>query len=188
MQWQLKKTKSILTTVPFAVEELELAHTSTGKGPAHPYHRLKIRDWVNVIPTTADGQVIMVKQTRVGSMTITLETPGGVIDKGETDPAAAALRELEEETGYCSASSQHIGSVWPNPAIQTNQLHVIWAADVYLPDQRQKFPDPDEELEVVAVPLDQACAMARQGEVTNALAALAILMTEPHIRQKLENR
>ena len=91
MQWQLKKTKSILTTVPFAVEELELAHTSTGKGPAHPYHRLKIRDWVNVIPTTADGQVIMVKQTRVGSMTIKMMSDKDAMTGSSTESVSALI-------------------------------------------------------------------------------------------------
>ena len=42
----------------------------------------------------------MVEQCRFGSNTVELEVPGGMMDPGETDPVATAVRELREETGY----------------------------------------------------------------------------------------
>ncbi len=56
-------------------------------------------DWVNVVALTKDGLSIMVDQYRFGIGERTLETPGGMVDAGET-PLAAAQRELLEETGY----------------------------------------------------------------------------------------
>ena len=41
-------------------------------------------DWVNVVALTADGLSIMVDQYRFGIGARTLETPGGMVDPGET--------------------------------------------------------------------------------------------------------
>ena len=48
---------------------------------------------------TRDGHVVLVKQYRHGAGRVTLEIPGGLVDKGE-DPLRCALRECLEETGY----------------------------------------------------------------------------------------
>ena len=55
--------------------------------------------WVNVVPVTADGRVVLIRQYRHGIQDVTLEIPGGIIDDDEP-PEAAAARELQEETGY----------------------------------------------------------------------------------------
>ena len=46
-----------------------------------------------------DNEIIIIRQFRPPTGKYTWETPAGLIDPGE-DPAAAALRELAEETGY----------------------------------------------------------------------------------------
>ncbi|MBU6411104.1 MAG: NUDIX hydrolase, partial [Verrucomicrobia bacterium] len=56
--------------------------------------------WVNVIALTPDNHLVMVEQYRHGSNTVELEIPGGMMDPGEMNPVATAVRELREETGY----------------------------------------------------------------------------------------
>ena len=46
-----------------------------------------------------DNEIIIIRQFRPPTGRYVWETPAGLIDPGE-DPAAAALRELKEETGY----------------------------------------------------------------------------------------
>ena len=48
-------------------------------------------DWCNVIAETEAGELVMVWQHRFGTDDLSLEIPGGVIDRGE-EPAAAARR------------------------------------------------------------------------------------------------
>jgi ADP-ribose pyrophosphatase len=56
-------------------------------------------DTVAVVAVTADDRVVLARQFRPGPMAIMDELPGGFVDPGES-PAAAAARELLEETGY----------------------------------------------------------------------------------------
>lgn len=56
-------------------------------------------DTVAVVAITADDRVVLARQFRPGPMAILDELPGGFVDPGES-PAAAAARELLEETGY----------------------------------------------------------------------------------------
>ena len=51
-----------------------------------------------------------------------------MVDPGE-DPALAAARELEEETGYVAGRLVALGPVHPNPALQANRCHSFLALD-----------------------------------------------------------
>ena len=87
-------------------------------------------DWVNVVPITAAGRVVMIRQYRHGTGEIGLEIPGGVIDPGE-EPLAAARRELREETGYGASELAAIGQVAPNPALQDNRCYSFVARGAF---------------------------------------------------------
>lgn len=62
---------------------------------------------VLVVPVTADGKVVMVKQYRHNLKTDTLEMPAGAVDADEP-PEHAAVREMEEETGYALAEAAQL--------------------------------------------------------------------------------
>jgi ADP-ribose pyrophosphatase len=92
---------------------------------AHEMFVLEAPDWVNVIPITADGKMVLVEQYRHGSDTIELEVPGGVMDKTDKSPVETGCRELKEETGYEGDNAQIIGKVFPNPAIMANSTYTV---------------------------------------------------------------
>ena len=140
-------------------------------GALRPFTVIDTGDWVNVVALTADGQIVLVRQFRHGAERITLEVPGGVIDAGE-DPAAAAARELLEETGYAGGPPVHLGTVDPNPAIQSNRCHtyrIDGCARVAEPEL-----DPGEDIEVVTMPAEDVDAAVADGRITHSLVVCAL--------------
>jgi len=127
-------------------------------------------DWVNVIAVTRDQRVVLVRQYRPGSNSVCLEIPGGMVDPGET-PMAAAVRELAEETGYTGGVWQELGAVSPNPAINTNRLHTIYAYDVEL--TQEPALEDGEHLTVDTATLDEIQAKLLGGEIEHALVVVA---------------
>ena len=65
------------------------------------------------------GKVAMVKQYRYAYGEEVLEIPAGKLEQGE-DPAAAAKRELKEETGACAEALERIAVVYPSPGCNHN--------------------------------------------------------------------
>lgn len=133
-------------------------------------------DWVNVIAVTPDGRLVLVRQFRFGIDGFSTEIPGGVMEAGE-DPVAAGLRELREETGYTGAAARLIGSVHPNPAIQSNRCHFVLVEDAARTAELEW--DADEEIAVETRPVDEVYALARAGGITHGLVLDALLLFEP---------
>ena len=72
-----------------------------------------------VIVAIDDGHVILVEQYRVPLGKICLELPAGLVgDDSEGEPAAsAAIRELEEETGYRAERMTELGHYFSSPGM-----------------------------------------------------------------------
>jgi ADP-ribose pyrophosphatase len=175
MSWTLKNKKTVLTTKPFQVEELEIFDSRLDK-PLHSFYRIDCPHWVNILPITPDREALLIRQMRAGTFANTLEVPGGEMNPGEKDPTLAARRELEEETGYSSMRFLPLGQVSPNPAIMTNKVHMFLALDVNPVPKRQHMPDDSESIEVVKVPVSELEALVRHGRIDHALAALTIML------------
>ncbi|QYY36691.1 NUDIX hydrolase [Ruficoccus sp. ZRK36] len=143
---------------------------------------IQCNDWVQCIPLTTDGQIILVRQYRFGTQELSWEVPGGIIDNGE-DPVTAALRELSEETGYHCEQARLLAQCYPNPALQGNHTHFVLAEGCTL--QSGQDLDPHEELEVRLFTVEEAMQMARKGGITHALAINSIFFLESHLAGKL---
>ena len=140
-------------------------------GEPHPFYSIDADHWVNVVPVTPDEQVVMVRQYRHGSREITLEIPGGIVDPGE-EPAAAAARELLEETGYRAESIRALGSLNPNPALFGNRVHTFLAEGALRVGDVMN--GPLEETVVELVPARELPQRVRRGEIDHALVIAAL--------------
>lgn len=137
-------------------------------GQERAFYCIASVDWAQIVPVTADGEVVLVRQYRHGSRRVTIEIPGGLIDPGE-DPATAALRECLEETGYRARAALPLGVVCPNPALFGNRLHAFFAVDVE--PERAVQNTGTEITEVVLVPVADLEELLLAGEIDHALVA-----------------
>ncbi len=131
------------------------------------------RDWALVIPVTPDGQVVLVRQYRHGVRQVVLEIPGGVLDDGES-PEASAARELREETGYAAESIRLVGKMFPNPAINNADVHVLLAERCRVAGNQSL--DPFERIDVILRPLADIPAMIAAGEIRHGLVIAAFAL------------
>jgi 8-oxo-dGTP pyrophosphatase MutT (NUDIX family) len=129
-------------------------------------------DWVNVVAVTEDQHLLLVRQLRHGSAKASLEIPGGLIDPADPDPAAAAARELREETGHAADQLELLGVMNPNPALFTNRCSVYLATGCR--PVGELAMDPGEDIEVVRIPVGELDAMVRNGVIDHALVLAAI--------------
>lgn len=149
-----------------AFDVIRANRRSPRTGSEHGMFVIDTLGWVQVVATTADDELIMVRQYRQGSEAMSLEIPGGVVSSGETDPAETAARELREETGYQAGSLVSLGSVSPNPALFRNRLHTFVATECVRVGEL--IQDQGEDLEVVLVPGAELDDLVRSGAIDSA--------------------
>jgi ADP-ribose pyrophosphatase len=154
-------------------------HSTRFRHPARAVERdfvvIHPPDWVNVLALTPDHQLVLVRQFRFGLDGFSLEIPGGMMHHGE-DPVVAGLRELREETGFAGGPARLLGSVHPNPAIQSNRCHFVFVEQA-VASQPLEW-DADEEIEITTLPVDEVLALARAGGITHALVLDALFYFE----------
>jgi len=168
-EWLTLK-EEILIDSPFMKIFRKDCRSSENKNQLHSFYLLRSRDWTNIIPITKEGNVVLIKQFRLGINAHTLEIPGGVVDPQDPDIKSGAIRELVEETGYtpiANAKYQYLGWNYPNPAIQDNKNHSFIIGPVEK-TQLQNL-DPGEMIETCEVPLHEIPELIRTHQISHAL-------------------
>jgi len=126
------------------------------------YFVQETRGYSVILPITADGNVVLVRQYKHGVGKIIVELPAGGIDPGE-DPAACAVRELAEETGFVGDAPEFIGSFSTNPTGSNGRfyLYVIRNAT----RQVEQHLDSTELIEVEITDFDTLLRYVRNGTI-----------------------
>jgi 8-oxo-dGTP pyrophosphatase MutT (NUDIX family) len=140
-----------------------------------PYYVLNYPDWVHVVAITTDDCLVLVHQYRHAVGEFILELPGGMVERSETDIETAARRELEEETGYRASAWRPVSVLYPNPAIQTNRVHVYVAWDAKT-DGVQALDEGEEGLTLRLIPVSEVLKGLHSGLLGHGLHVSGILL------------
>lgn len=175
--WERGKREHIFNARIFNLEKLPSKSPETGA--MHEFYVLSATDWINVVAITPDDNMIFVVQQRHGIDRATMEIPAGLVDPGE-EPEKAALRELEEETGYVPGEIIHIGTSYSNPAFLNNRSFSYLARNCRPTGKIDR--DPSEELKVVLVPSSEFYSLLLRGMLGNSSGILGLFWYDLHIR------
>ena len=178
MIWKEKSKKIVYRCSIFEVGE-RISHSPKNKPKT--FTVLDAADWAIIIPavdTEQGRQFVMVRQWRHGINELSLEFPGGVMEKDE-DSAQAALRELKEETGYEFGKITKLGEFGPNPAILSNTVHFYLAEDLI--NIGPQSLDDDEHISVETVPWKEAFYGMGKAPYVHALMGTAMALYLKHV-------
>ncbi len=127
-----------------------------------------------IVPVTAQGSVLLIRQFRYAMDGNIWEIPAGTMESGES-PLACAQRELAEEIGVSAARWHKLVDLMPLPAYSDEIIH-LYRAEELLPAKQHL--DPDEILEIHEFSYGDALEMIRTGVIRDAKTIAGLLMAE----------
>lgn len=135
------------------------------------YAVLNIRYAIGVMALDSSDNIYLVGQYRYATEEYAWEVVEGGVDDGE-EPIVAAKRELEEEVGLVADDWIQLGS-----EIHISNCHTSERGAVFLARNLKETSikrDSSEILEVKMLPLSDAFAMLKNGEIKDALSNIAL--------------
>ena len=160
----------------FRVDTIERADGSRAERDAvgHP-------GAVAILALDEADRVLFVRQWRSAAGLAMLEIPAGTLDVVDPadgtieDPALAAPRELEEETGHRAGTWRLLAKFWTAPGFASELMYLYLATDLRPAHGDRRGPDEDERLELHRLPWREAVVAATDGRVVDAKSILALL-------------
>lgn len=162
----------------FTVESLDLRFSN---GELRTYERMRPsgRHAVMMVPITAQGDILLVREFAAGTERYELGFPKGLIDPGE-HAEEAAVRELKEEVGFGAKQLTHLKDLILAPSYFSGQMSLFIAQDLY---PEQLVGDEPEPLEIIRWPLSQAEELLTHLDFCEARSVTALLLTLNYMKQ-----
>lgn len=131
---------------------------------------------VAVVAVDEHERVLTISQYRhpVGARMV--EIPAGLLDDFEEHPAAAAARELLEESGYSASSYQILVDVCTTPGSSSEAIRIYLARGLSRSEwSAEALHGEEKEISVAWVPVDDAVSSILAGEWQSPTAVAGIL-------------
>lgn len=171
-----RQSATVYETPWFKLEQAEVEKTVDGSSFTYTY--LSVAPSVMVVPIDGDGRIVIVRQYRYPTRRYSYELPGG--GSGGDAPEAAALRELEEETGYRAASIEKLGEFVTYCGLADEICHVFLATDLTQGEQRL---EKSEDITVHTVTYSELLEMIAQGEFCDGMGLAALHLARTRLDQ-----
>ena len=135
------------------------------------------------VPMFPDGTVLLVRQFRYPFGIYTLEVPAGKLNPGE-DPATAAARELEEETGWIAGKLEKLTAIYTTPGFCDEVLHIYLATGLKPSPDGHRREEGEQTMTLQIMPLEEAIAMVEWQEIVDSKTIVGLMMTQRNLGKK----
>jgi 8-oxo-dGTP pyrophosphatase MutT (NUDIX family) len=145
------------------------------------YGVVETRIATGVVALTSSLEVYLVGQYRYAMKEYSWEIVEGGSEENEA-PLDTIRRELQEEAGLAAGRILQLGA-----ELHLSNCHSSEVALVYLGTELSEVPSAPEGTEVLElqrVPLAQALAMVRRGEIKDVMSIVGLHRAEQYLREK----
>jgi ADP-ribose pyrophosphatase len=134
-----------------------------------------------VVAVDDDGRVVLIHQYRFATGGYIWELPAGILKSEDEPPASCAVRELREEVGLVARDWRPLGTMFTTPGFCDEQIYLFLARGLENVGQDR---DADEVIdEVREVPLAEALAMVRRGEIVDGKTIAGLYLAADALRE-----
>jgi ADP-ribose diphosphatase len=169
--------------------EGSLFQVATAEYEAPDGHRFE-RDIVHhpgavvVVPVTAEGKVMMVRQFRAAIGEALLEVPAGKRDVAGEPTEVTAARELAEEVGRTAGRLELLARFYNSPGFCDELTHLYLARELEeVPLDRQGFEE--QQMTVEEVGMDEFPALIASGRLVDAKSIVGVALARDRMDGRL---
>ncbi|TWT14693.1 NUDIX hydrolase [Streptococcus sp. sy010] len=135
---------------------------------------------VAVLAVTKEDKIILVKQYRKAIERISYEIPAGKLELGEAhSEEAAALRELEEETGY-TGDLTFLYEFYTSIGFCDEKIK-LYLANQLVKVENPRPMDDDEMIEVLELSYEECMELVKSGQLQDAKTLIALQYYALHL-------
>lgn len=129
---------------------------------------------ISVIAINKQKEVFLIREFYYVLNEFGIQLPSGGIEPQET-PIQAAQKELKEETGIEAKTWIDLGMIHPFTMFIKSPTHLFLAEDIITIDT------PEEGIDVIKVPFDQAYQMAMENKIFHAQSIITIIRAKAYL-------
>lgn len=178
MSWKRLHSRLVYENPWITVRE---DHVINPRGGENHYGHVHFKNKaIAILPLDTDGNTWLVGQDRYTLTDYSWELPMGGGPHSEP-PLDAAKRELKEETGLDAGRWTELMRLHTSNSI-TDEVAIVYIAE----DLTEGEPDfgDTENIEIRKLPFTDAVAMARRGDITDAISVAALLLAQEVVRDR----
>jgi ADP-ribose pyrophosphatase len=142
-------------------------------GTETEFHYVSESPSVVILPFTPGGDVVVIEEWRQAVGRVNLGLPAGGLEADDEDLAAAAQRELAEETGYEADAVEALATYEPSNGLFESVFHYVVARGCE-PTAEQNLDD-NESIAVRTTTFTELKERALVGELRDGRSALGVL-------------
>lgn len=169
--WKSLSSEYVFDTKWFKVKK-EVVKLPTGK-VLNDYYVVEGEELIAILAIDSNNNVLLVKQYRHAIGEVTIDLPGGGIEKNE-QLIDAAKRELAEETGMIAGHLEKLLTYYPDPGRTACLKHIFFASDLKKDVENLYSQDDSEDISLVSMPLKDVLKGMKSGELKEATLHIGI--------------